>query len=673
MVRGGPVVAEVSHAVFLSYASQDAEAAQKIADSLRAGGIEVFLDQSELRGGDAWDQKIRREINNCALFVPVISANTASRHEGYFRLEWDLADQRTHMIARSRAFVVPVCLDATTEAAADVPESFLRVQWTRLPEGQTSPAFVERVQRLLSPSGAAPPIAEANSRADPLGGPRISGTAVQPRPAWLRPALVAAVLFVLVGGAYIATERFVLSKRAAPALAIGEKSVAVLPFVDLSEKHDQEYFGDGMAEEIIDLLVKVPELKVIGRTSSFQFKGKTEDLRNIGKALGAAYVVEGSVRRSGDHMRVTAQLIDTRDGAHRWSETYDRSVEDVLGVQEEIALGLVRALEVEVANSVFSRSPTTPQTAEANDSYLRGLHARDRFDRRGLAEAAADFRHALDVDPTFAPAAEALALTLKDMATWQFVPPKTGYPQAQAAVEAALKLNPKSAQAHAVACAIDVQYEWDWSAAARECAMAERLGSRQPYVPVAMAIERMAAGKWSEATYFLEAGGALDPFDPRISQLAGNVCLHAGRLAEAESALRRVLQISPTHVRAHWFLGTALVLEGRPQEALREMQQETAPGGRDAGLVVAYHALHRDPEALAALTRLKADHANDSAVLIAEACAFIGDHDQAFTWVERAFLQKDAMLYYFRGDPLTKSLEGDPRYSAFLRKMNLSE
>ena len=174
-------VTEPSHAVFLSYASQDAEAAQKICEALRAAGIEVFLDQSELRGGDVWDQKIRREIHDCALFIPVISANTASRHEGYFRLEWDLADQRTHMIARSRVFIVPVCLDATTELAADVPESFQRVQWTRLPGGETPPAFVERIKRLLSSelsplsamSGAAAPItkqvrAAPKLKTDPL-------------------------------------------------------------------------------------------------------------------------------------------------------------------------------------------------------------------------------------------------------------------------------------------------------------------------------------------------------------------------------------------------------------------------------------------------------------------------------------------------------------------------
>ena len=666
-------MAEASHAVFLSYASQDAEAAQRIAGALRAGGIEVFLDQSELRGGDAWDRQIRKQIHDCCLFIPIISANSQARLEGYFRLEWKLAVERTHLMSDRVAFLVPVVIDDTGDAQADVPERFRAVQWTRLPDGQTSPAFVERVQRLLSHAGTAPPIAEANSGTDTRGNRRVGASDTNRRAAWLRPALLVTVSIVFVSGAYVAIERFVLSKRAAAPLAIGEKSVAVLPFVDLSEKHDQEYFADGMAEEIIDLLAKVPELKVIGRISSFQFKGKTGDLRNIGKALSAAYVVEGSVRKSGDRMRVTAQLIDTRDGAHRWSETYDRSMEDVLRVQDEIALGLVRALQVEVASSVFSQSQATAQVAEANDSYLRGLHARDRYDRHGLAEAAADFRHALDVDPTFAPAAAALALTLKDMATWAFVPPKTGYPQARTAAEAALKLDPKSALARAVLCVIDVQYEWDWSAAAHECELAERLGPREPYVPIAMGIERMAAGKWSEAAYFIEAAGALDPFDPRISRLAGNVYLHAGRLAEAEAALRRSLQVSPTSVRARQFLGTALVLEGRPQEAIAEVQQETAPGGRDAGLVVAYHALHRDPEAEAAFTRLKAEHANDAAMLIAEACAVIGDNDQAFTWLERAFAQKDSSLYYLKGDPLSKSLEGDPRYRAFLRKMNLPD
>jgi len=660
-------------AVFVSYASQDVEAATRICDALRAAGIEVWLDTSELRGGDAWDTKIREQINDCALFLPVISANAHARTEGYFRFEWKLAVDRSHRMAPDQAFLLPVVIDDTPQVDKRIPERFRELQWTRLPDGQTSPAFVRWVQRLLSPSGTVEPIAGNDSRADGVDRRRVAAAMVRPGTAWLRPALLVAVLLVLLGGAYLAIERFVLSKGPAQTAAIGEKSVAVLPFVDLSEKHDQEYFADGMAEEIIDLLAKAPELKVIGRTSSFRFKGKTDDLRNIGHALGVTYVVEGSVRRSGEHMRVTAQLIDTRDGAHRWSETYDRSAEDVLRVQDEIAFGLVRALQLEVESSVFSQAPTTPQAAEANESYLRGVLAHDRNDRRGFAEAAADFRHALDVDPTFAPAAAALAQTLKDMATWAFVPPKTGYPEAQAAAEAALKLDPKSALAHAVLCLIDLQYEWDWSAAGRECEIAVRLGPHQPYILTSMATVRMTAGLWSEATYFIEAAGALDPLNPRTGEVAGLVYLHAGRFAEAEASLRRSLQVSPTYVRDHLYLADALVLEGRPQEALTEAPQETAPGGRDAGLAIAYHALHRDPEAQAALTRLKAEHGNDAAMLIAQACAFVGDKDEALNWLERAYDQKDSKLYYLKGDPLTKSLEGDSRYGAFLRKMNLAE
>ena len=268
-------MAEASHAVFLSYASQDAEAAQKICEALRAAGIEVFLDQSELRGGDAWDQKIRREIHDCALFIPVISANAALRHEGYFRLEWDLADQRSHMIARTHAFVVPVCLDATTEAAADVPESFKRVQWTRLRGGETPPAFVERVRRLLSPESSTTtlPSASAASGAGPL--------LRKPVPSFWRSkpillAIVAVVVFAAL--AYFVADKFLISKHPAspPASSTGfappPHSIAVLPFVNLSGDDSQDYFSDGLTEELLNSLAEIEGLQVAARTSSFSFK-----------------------------------------------------------------------------------------------------------------------------------------------------------------------------------------------------------------------------------------------------------------------------------------------------------------------------------------------------------------------------------------------------------------
>ena len=188
--------------------------------------------------------------------------------------------------------------------------------------------------------------------------------------------------------------RFLTSRRIADepppstaARAMSDKSIAVLPFADMSEKHDHEYFGDGMAEEILDLLTKIPDLTVIGRTSSFQFKGKNEDLRSIGTKLNAAYVLEGSVRNSGDQIRITAQLINTRTGAHEWSETYDRHIGDVLKLQDAISAAVVRELQLTVAPDNLS-SRSTLKSAEAYDLILRGRHAADRLDRDGLDEAA---------------------------------------------------------------------------------------------------------------------------------------------------------------------------------------------------------------------------------------------------------------------------------------------
>jgi len=219
-------VTEPSRAVFLSYASQDTEAAQKICEALRAAGIEVWFDKSELRGGDAWDQKIRRELQDCALFIPVISANTAARHEGYFRLEWDLADRRTHMIARNRAFIVPVCTDATPEAGADTPESFQRVQWTRLPAGEAPPAFVERIQRLLSDEPAAAP--ELGRPSSAIAGDAPATRALKRRGMTVWYGAAAAALLLALG--YLGFARFNGTKSSIPSAA----SIAVLPLANES-------------------------------------------------------------------------------------------------------------------------------------------------------------------------------------------------------------------------------------------------------------------------------------------------------------------------------------------------------------------------------------------------------------------------------------------------------
>ena len=450
-------------------------------------------------------------------------------------------------------------------------------------------------------------------------------------------------------------------------------SIAVLPFLDMSEKHDQEYFGAGMAEEILNLLVKIPELTVIGHASSFQFKGQSGDFTKIGRALGTAYVVEGSVRRSGDHIRVTAQLIDTHDGAHRWSETYDRDIGDVLKLQGEIATSLVRALQLEVANPLALNSRSSPGSNEAYDIYLRGLHAKEQFDQRGEDEAVADFRRALQLDPSFVAAAEALAVTRANIAFAGYVPPQTGWNQARTAAETVLGLNPKSALGHALLGIVHVRYDWDWAAAAREFNDAMELSPNLPIVLNYAAKNRMALGDWSGAAQLQNAAGTLDPLDPGFEYGRGVLYLHMGRIADAERAFRRMLEISPTTEPGHFLLGTALLLDGRADAALPEMRKETRPAWQMAGLALTYHALLRIAEADAALARLEAEYPNDSAMQIAEVYAFRARKYQAFRWLERAFAQKDLHLWSIKGDPLLKNLEGDPRYGALLRKMNLPE
>lgn len=488
----------------------------------------------------------------------------------------------------------------------------------------------------------------------------------------------AIIMMLAVALSYFVVDKFWLSKRvAAPAAAAPvvslDKSIAVLPFVDMSEKKDQEYFADGMAEEIINLLVTIPDLKVIGRTSSFQFKDKTDDLRRIGAALGAAYIVEGSVRRSGDHIRVTAQLIGARDGAHRWSETYDREASDVLKVQAQIATSLVRALQLEVMPSVAVGAQQSLSNDEAYEVYLRGRHAMERRDQAGIEEAVSDFQHALELDPTFSAAASGLAVARVNLAYWGYAPPREGFERARVAAEAALKLDPKSALAHGVLCAVFTEYDWDWPAAERETRIIVALAPKNPPTLLYASDERMAVGQLAEARQFLNTAISADPLDAELFLERSWVYLREDRLAEAENDSRRVLQISPTFASSHYWLGVILLIEGRNEEALTEIQKEQHSGMRLAGLAAVLPALHRTKEADAVLARLKSEHAGDFAMGIAEAHAVRGERDQAFAWLDRAYAQKDFNLYYIKGDPLLKNLEQDARYRAFLRKMKLPE
>ena len=310
-----------SRAAFISYASQDAEAAGRLCEALRAAGVEVWFDRSELRGGDAWDQSIRKQIKTCALFLPVISRNTHDRVEGYFRLEWKLAVDRSHLMAADQAFLVPVVIDETRDDDERVPDRFREVQWTRLPGGVTPAAFVERIRRLLSgelsqgPTGipsAAARVPAASSIRKPVLVSRRS-----------KAVLLATIAVVVVALGYLLANRLGPSKlsaeigappapaaQSAPATVFNPPphSIAVLPFVNMSGDPSQEYFSDGLTEELLNSLTRINELHVAARTSAFSFKGKDVDINTIARKLNVNAVLEGSVRRSMHTVRITAQL-----------------------------------------------------------------------------------------------------------------------------------------------------------------------------------------------------------------------------------------------------------------------------------------------------------------------------------------------------------------------------
>ena len=663
---------EPAKPVFLSYASQDSGAAQNLCDALRAADIEVWFDRSELRGGDAWDQKIRREIRDCALFIPLISAHTAARTEGYFRLEWSLADARSHMIARNKAFIIPVCLDQTPESGADVPESFQRVQWMRLPGGRDCAAFVERVRRLLSPDYATPTVTS-------VGAPATRSIPAVSR--WFVPWIVGLIVIVATG--YFVANKFLASKHGSPAAqtpataqaraeAVGGKSIAVLPFADLSEKHDQDYFADGMADEVMSLLAKIPQLKVISRTSAAQFKGRNVDVKTIGSTLGVRYVVEGSVRKSADRFRITAELVDTTDGSQRWSETYDRSIGETFAVQDAIAVNLVRALELAVGSQAFPVR-SMPKNLAVYDLYLRGEQAYDRYDRAGYDQAADLYQQALDLDQKFAPAAIGLAQVLVSRAQWGYVAPKVGYEQARQAAEFANTLDSSAAGPHQVLSEVHSQYDWDWSGALSEADQAIALDPRIVEGHIAKALVLRSLGRLNEAETELGHAASIDPLSPSVAFNRGWVLFWSARLPEAEESFRRTLQISPTYESAHFYLGHVLLLRGDPAGALAQMQQEPDQESSLAGISAVQFAMGHRKESDLALEQLTRMAAGDWASGIALAHAMRNEPDAAFTWLDRAYAQKDEDLYIIKGNPLVRNVARDPRYAAFLRKLNLPE
>jgi TolB-like protein/Tfp pilus assembly protein PilF len=659
--------------VFLSYASQDAEAARRICEALRGGGIEVWFDQSELQGGDAWDRQIREQIHDCALFIPVISATTQAREEGYFRREWKLGVDRTHDRSDRSAFLVPVAIDDTGDAEADVPEAFRAIHWTRLPGGETPPAFVARISQLLSPNEPHAPAHSFPAIRSPAAPTAAS------RSSMLIPLLIA--LAILLGIGYFASYKFVLSKHtptstvaalpAEPAaVPVSERSIAVLPFIDLSEKHDQEYFSDGLAEELLDLLAKTPGLHVIARTSSFSFKGKSDDIPTIARKLHVANILEGSVRRSGNRLRVTTQLVRAGSGENLWSETYDRELKDVFSVQDEIAAAVVGQLKLKL-------SPTPPSAAyrtsniEAYNEDLLGRAFANRENLDGWKRAIEAFHRAIALDPNYVAPYGGLALA--ELYVADQTGDSAGYQRAKDAAAKAVELGPDDPNAYAARGFIRLNITWDWAGAQADFEKAIALDPGDARFQQRYGLLLATLGRMPEAIAATRRAIQLDPLQLATWRNLIGYLLFTRDFAGAHEASRRALEISPDSSFVLDGLGLLQLLEGNAQDALATFRRIDVEVFRLWSIAMAEHSLGDHKASQQALDELIAKYAAVAAYQIGGAYAWRGEKDKAFEWLERAYVQRDEGLTNIKIDPVIYSLRADPRYKALLRKMNLPE
>jgi TolB-like protein/tetratricopeptide (TPR) repeat protein len=663
--------------VFLSYASDDAAAALRICEGLRNAGIDVWFDQSELRGGDAWDQAIRQRVKDCALFLPVISARTNARSEGYFRLEWRLAVERSHLMADDQAFILPVVIDQTAEPGARVPDRFRERQWSRLPGGAVSAEFIATVRRLLGEGQHTPPppgperAPAALSAATPSATVPVSATAASRKPKALTlglAGLVVALAAYALGGRFLPGTKGAID-AAAPVPAAVEKSIAVLPFLDMSEKKDQEYFSDGLAEELLDLLAQVPDLQVAARTSSFYFKGKAATIGEIARTLNVAHVLEGSVRKSGDTMRITVQLIRAADGFHLWSQTYDRNIRDVFKVQDEIATVVVGALKARLLTDQQKSSRHLTDNTDAHVQFLLGRSLRDRDTPDSNRQAVDAFERAIRLDPNFA----AAYADLSD-AYWRLADQVTGdqadLDRAVAAADKAIAMAPGLANGYVARGSLRVLVFYAWQGAHADLDHALAL---EPSNAGALGLQAYldgALGRMPEAIAAARRSVALAPLYEGFQRTLAILLIDDGQFNEAKAVSRRMQQIAPGSDIALGTHARVLLAQGDFTGALAVGRQLHGTYGL-VTTALAENALGHAAAAQQALEKLIAENSATFAYQIAEIYAVRGEKDKAFEWLERAIAQHDGGVVYLKRDRMLASLRADPRYSDLLRRLHL--
>jgi TolB-like protein/DNA-binding winged helix-turn-helix (wHTH) protein/Flp pilus assembly protein TadD len=542
-----------------------------------------------------------------------------------------------------------------------------------LGDSSESPRFIETVARRGYRF-----IAPVTSSVAPDAVENISQTKAEQR----APALqrwVASLLAGLLGGALLLTIVFALDisgvrewlrNRTTPI-----RSIAVLPLENLSHDPEQEYFADGMTDELMTNLAMVGKVSVISRTSTMQYKGTKKSLPQIGRELHVDAIVEGSVIRSGNRVRITAQLIQATNDHHLWAKDYERDLGDILTLQNELVHAIVSEIKVQLTASERARLASARVVNPlAYDLYLQGRYfsaAQPQTDAVG--KAVRYFQQALEIDPGDAPTWAGLGDAYAHQAgTGGYLPEEDGWRKAREAVDRSLALDPNLAEAHAALAGIQMAHDWDWQAAETSLHRALALAPNNAIVLQNEAGLAGIQGQFEQAVALDRRAITLDPLSASARAELAYLSYASGRFHEAAAAVYETLGLAPDADGMHTLLVLIDLEQGRAQEALAEAQQEPNRIFQLQGLTLAYHSLGRKKESDAALEELIAKAQSGGAFQIAEVYGFLADADQACKWLERAYLQHDSGLPFMKQDRAFAKLSGDPRYVALLKKIALA-
>jgi len=458
------------------------------------------------------------------------------------------------------------------------------------------------------------------------------------------------------------------------------KSIAVLPFADMSPDKDQEYFCDGMADELINALTKLGGLHVAARTSAFQFKGKNVDIRTIGEELNVSTVLEGSVRKAGNTLRITAQLINVADGYHLWSETYERQLEDVFAIQEDISRSIVNALKVKLVSG--EDAPIVKRYThdlEAYNLYLKGRYHWNKRTEEGLQKGLDYFQQAIERDPTYALAYAGLADSYIVLVDWGFLPPRDAHPKARAAAMKALEIESTLGEARNSLAYVRFIYDWNWVEAETEFKRALELNPNYATAHQWYAEYLAAMGRFDEAVAEIKRAQELDPLSLIISAVGGWVFYTARQYDQAIEQCVKTLEMDPDFYQAHLYLRWIYEQKGMYDEAFKEWETTMALEGTNTEALAALRHAY-SVSGMKGIYRWWVEKLKDDlksryvdALLFAEAYTALGEKDHAFQWLVKAYEQRSSWNVFLKAHPYLDSLRSDPRFTALLKKVGLEK